>query len=281
MPSFRAAFEFEDYLIQPRIETSVALHNYRLKGPQIRTLCNGDGYDFTKQGSPRTFLAEDVVRLSRQIHGGDIGVAALRKHINPGNTAREMHNCGLVVAEPIYTADWAMSDIRLLAARALVAYKHRIPTDLGESVAIFKMYVETDLSCIRTVIDEFELVDWLHRCADWAHPYPSKEKIRLSQLIPFDGTPVTLEMAQIAVETMELTLMSTEEERKEDEKRMQALSRWTWGRVRGVLEESTLLTPHDPDWPPEVVWRMMESLMGAETVHSIKQEAEARGPTDA
>lgn len=113
------------------------------------------------------FLAEDVVRLSRQIHGGDIGLAVLRARVNPRFSTREMYEEALLVAEPIYdqlfsrsekedrTAD---SDHCRHAARSLITHKRHIPIHHGESVAIFTMYVEMGMGNLRSVVDEFTLV---------------------------------------------------------------------------------------------------------------------------
>lgn len=74
-----------------------------------------------------------------------------------------------------------------------------------------------------------------------------------------------MEKEQMTAGTLELTLLTPREEQKEDEKMILALNSWTWGRVRGIVDESNPPTRHDPDWSPEVVWKM-ETLLSEETV---------------
>ncbi|KAF9122043.1 hypothetical protein BGX30_002238, partial [Mortierella sp. GBA39] len=78
-----------------------AQYRYRLTGADVKRKCSA-GNEFTKHGASRVFLAGDVVHLSRQVHGSDIRLAALRARVHPRFPTREMREDALLVAEPIY-----------------------------------------------------------------------------------------------------------------------------------------------------------------------------------
>lgn len=150
---------------------------------------------------------------------------------------------------------------------------------MGEGGAIYKVYAMTGLCQLSTVVEEFELVDWLYWCAGWAYPYPRTDKVRPSQLSYYDGGQEIACVLSNHENYVVTRVMTNTEKQKENEKQIQALSSWAWKRVRCGMNETTQFSLQDPEWPPEVVWGMMQELMGTKTADAVRKVAEARGKT--
>lgn len=131
--------------------------------------------------------------LSCQVHGSDIGLAVLRKTINPGIMAPELHVEAILMIEPICNpySRWERSVILLHYTRIQWQGPQQIVPcrkcdDLQD---VCRKSPRTPQSCSGRV--------WAGRLVEPIHllppPYPSREKVRFSQLTRYDGPPVTLE----------------------------------------------------------------------------------------
>ncbi|KAF9279548.1 hypothetical protein BGZ68_007857 [Mortierella alpina] len=256
VPEDVAPYQDGAYTVTPRMTKGEAM-KYLLTNSDIMSLPYEMGRNpYFRHNSPMYLFEEQfVLRLARQVHGGDIGIAAARA---------DSEYTGRKVPEP-------QDDVIKTRRNLLRSLLHEKGLVLPEHSAICHIYIEKGLGDPVEIVKELETVDWFHRCTSYD---PSLEKAHLKQVKRRpritrrrDTRPegeTLMSRGPGGVEALDKSIreetMTEEEEEEDDQHKMDALDDWLQHRLEQGLYHSYKLDPEGPEKPPEGVWPLLDRI---------------------
>ncbi|KAG0202003.1 hypothetical protein BGX33_009975 [Mortierella sp. NVP41] len=154
-----------------------------------------------------TYMEQDVLKLARREHGGDIGIIANRAHHQ-----LERHR--------VYDKH---GECRRALLRSVLYDKGLFP---DEQAAIWKVYVETGVGDPVEIVNETDTYRWLFQSLIRHPPSPNTDKARLSQILTSEGEPISVKDPRAAAKAAGVKVLTPEEEMRADDERMAALGGW-------------------------------------------------------
>ncbi|KAI1321463.1 hypothetical protein EDD11_005154 [Mortierella claussenii] len=249
-----------EYTVIPRVTKGEAKKTYLLTDRDVMSLPYEIGRNpyFGRNSPMYLFEEQHVLILARQVHGGDIGIAA---------TKRDTEYSGRKVPEP-------RDDVKKNRKNYLRSLLHENGLGLPEECAIAHIYIETGLGDPLEIVKELEAIDWFHRYTSYD---PRIEKVHLRQIkrrpridrhrrtLPAEETLTGQNDGDgpMVVDNLELKdeIMTEEEEEEEDQHKMAALDDWLQHRLeQGILRHWKFDPEGSPDKPPEGVWPLLEKI---------------------
>ncbi|KAG0255388.1 hypothetical protein BG011_005160 [Mortierella polycephala] len=243
-----------EYRVVPRMSRSEAKDEYLLTDTDIMSL----PYEKARNPYFRTnlplylFEEQHLLRLSRQVHGGDIGVATARADAeHDGRMASGPH-------------DQAVQN-RCNLLRSLL---HDEGLHLPDHSAVCHIFIESGLGDPIEIVKEFQAVDWLHWCTDYdpslnkAQPKQVRCCLRISRTRGALTSRGAVRVAAMNKAVQEETTTEEEEEEEEEEEdhKMAALDDWFAHRFEHGIYRPYKLDPEDPEKPPEGVWPLLDRI---------------------
>ncbi|KAG9321950.1 hypothetical protein KVV02_006922 [Mortierella alpina] len=257
VPEDVAPYQDGEYTITPRMTKGEAMKTYLLTNSDIMSLPYEMGRNpYFRHNSPMYLFEEQhVLRLARQVHGGDIGIAAARA---------DSEYTGRKVSEP-------QDDVIKTRRNLLRSLLHEKGLVLPEHSAICHIYIDKGLGDSVEIVKELETVDWFHRCTSYD---PSLEKAHLKQVKrrpritrrrdtrPEGETRMSRGLGEVDAldKSIQEETMTEEEEEKDDQHKMDALDDWLQHRLEQGLYQSYKLDPEGPEKPPEGVWPLLDRI---------------------
>ncbi|KAF9571407.1 hypothetical protein EC968_000622 [Mortierella alpina] len=257
MPEDVVPYQDGEYTVTPRMTKGEAMKTYLLTNSDILSLPYEMGRNpYFRHNSPM-YLFEElyVLRLARQVHGGDIGIAAVRA---------DSEYTGRKVPEP-------QDDVIKTRRNLLRSLLHEKGLVLPEHSAICHIYIEKGLGDPVEIVKELEAVDWFHRCTSYD---PSLEKAHLKQVkrrpritrrrdTRLEGETL-MSRGLGGVDALDKSIqeetMTEEEEEEDDHHKMDALDDWLQHRLEQGLYQSYKLDPEGPEKPPEGVCPLLDRI---------------------
>ncbi|KAK3838672.1 MAG: hypothetical protein JOS17DRAFT_813296 [Linnemannia elongata] len=255
VPNDVATYKTGEYTVTPRMTKGEAMKTYLLSDSDIMSLHYELGRNpyFGSNSLMYLFEEQHVLRLARQVHGGDIGIAATRS---------DSEYADRKIPEP---HDDTIKHRRNLLRSML----HDKGLFLPENAAICNIYIETGLGDPLEIVQELEVVDWFHRFTSYN---PSLDKAHLQQVklrprinrhrrtLPESNTPVSANSGRAAVQSIQDEVMTKEEEEEDDHHKMVALDDWLTHRLEQGEYRSYKLDPEGPERPPKMIWTMLDKI---------------------
>jgi len=223
----------EGKMIIPRLTKGEATHEYVLSGQDVMTLPYETGRNpyFSNRPSMYLFIEQDVIRLARQVHGGDIGIVA---------AIHDSENSGRKFREP-------KTELPTHRRNLLRSLLHEAGLTLPEHSAVCQIYIEDGRGDPYQIVRILQELDWLHRCAKF---YPSG-KIMIST----DIRHLKPQSQQI-LHQEELS----PEEMKELQTKLIKLSEWMDNRIKCGIYRHYKYDPDSLDKPPESLWPLLDKI---------------------
>ncbi|KAG0320240.1 hypothetical protein BGZ97_000391 [Linnemannia gamsii] len=254
VPDDIATYKSGEYTVTPRMTKGDAMKTYLLSDSDVMSLPYEIGRNpyFGSNSPMYLFEEQHVLRLARQVHGGDIGIAVARS---------DSEYAGRKIPEP---HDAVVKHRRNLLRSMLHDKGHHLP----EHAAICNIYIETGLGDPLEIVQELEMLDWFHRCTsydpslDKAHLQQVKRRPRINRhrrTLPEGETLMSANSCDVAVQSIQDEVM-TEEEEEDDHHKMAALDDWLNHRLENGQYRSYKLDPEGPEKPPKVIWRMLDKI---------------------
>ncbi|KAG0208628.1 hypothetical protein BGX28_000436 [Mortierella sp. GBA30] len=244
------------YTVTPRMTKGEAARKYMLTSSDIMSLPYEMGRNpYFRTNSPMYLFEEQyVLRLARQVHGGDIGIAAVRA---------DSEYSGRKIPEP-------QEDVMNARKNLLRSLLHDMGLHLPDSSAICHIYIERGLGDPLEIVKELETVDWFHRCTNYdpslekAHLKKVKRRPRITRRRRTRLESETVTIHGLGVEALDRAIqdetMTEAEEQEEDHHKMAALDDWLQHRFEQGNFRSYKLGPEGPDKPPEGVWPLLDRI---------------------
>ncbi|KAF9153740.1 hypothetical protein BG015_002713 [Linnemannia schmuckeri] len=263
VPDDVAPYKAGDYTVTPRMTKGDAMKTYLLSNSDLMSLPYEIGRNpyFGSNSPMYLFEEQHVLRLARQVHGGDIGIAANRS---------DSEYAGRKVPEP-------HDDVVKHRRNLLRSMLHDKGLHLPEHAAICSIYIETGLGDPLEIVKELEIVDWFHRCTsydpslDKAHLQQIKRRPRISrrrETRPEGETLMSANTGGLAAQPIKDEVMSEEEEEEDDQHKMVALDDWLAHRLEQGKYRSYKLDPKTPERPPKAIWEMLDKIdMGQKMIN--------------
>jgi hypothetical protein len=255
VPNDVAPYKAGDYTVTPRMTKGDAMKTYLLSASDVMSLPYEIGRNpyFGSNSPMYLFEEQHVLRLARQVHGGDIGIAANRS---------DSKYAGRKVPEP-------HDDVVKHRRNLLRSMLHDKGLHLPEHAAICHIYIETGLGDPLEIVNELEVVDWFHRCTsydpslDKAHIQQVKRRPRISRhrrTHPEGETLMSANAGGAAAQSIKDEVMSEEEEEDDDQHKMAALDDWLTHRLEQGHYQSYKQDPKGPERPPKAIWEMLDKI---------------------
>ncbi|KAF9142909.1 hypothetical protein BG015_000599 [Linnemannia schmuckeri] len=255
VPDDVATCKAGEYTVTPRMTKGDAMKTYLLSDSDIMSLPYEIGRNpyFGSNSPMYLFEEQHVLRLARQVHGGDIGIAAVRS---------DSEYAGRKIPEP-------HDDVVKHRRNLLRSMLHDKGLHLPEHAAICNVYIETGLGDLLEIIQELEVVDWFHRCTtydpglDKAHLQQVKRRPRINRrrkTLPEGETLMSASSGGVAVQSIQDEVMTEEEEEEDDHHKMAALDDWLTHRLEQGQYRSYKLDPEGPARPPKAIWSMLDKI---------------------
>lgn len=256
VPEDVAPYQDGAYTVTPRMTKGEAMKTYLLTNSDIMSLPYEMGRNpYFRHNSPMYLFEEQfVLRLARQVHGGDIGIAAARA---------DSEYTGRKAPEP-------QDDVIKTRRNLLRSLLHEKGLVLPEHSAICHIYIEKGLGDPVEIVKELETVDWFHRCTSYdpslekAHLKQVKRRPRITRRRDTRPEGETLMSRGLGgVEALDKSIREetmTEEEEEDDQHKMDALDDWLQHRLEQGLYHSYKLDPEGPEKPPEGVWPLLDRI---------------------
>ncbi|KAG0047742.1 hypothetical protein BGZ83_007260 [Gryganskiella cystojenkinii] len=272
IPDNIAPYECGEFKITPRMTKGEAMKTYLLTDSDIMSLPYEMGRNpyFSGRSPMYLFEEQNVLRLARQVHGGDAGLAAVRA---------DSKAAGRKVPEP-------SSDVFKHRRNLLRSLLHDKGLHLPEHAAICQIYIEYGRGDPVAIVAELEAVDWFHRCTsydpslDKAHLKQVKRRERITRTRDTSETSSAKKRGTEEVEDEEKgakeiqdEIMTKEEEEIEDQHKLHALDDWLQHRIHEGLFHSYKQDPEGPDKPPKTVWPLLDQI---DICHKLVQYAAER-----
>lgn len=255
VPDDVGAYKAGEYTVTPRMTKGDAMKTYLLSDLDVMSLPYEIGRNpyFGSNSPMYLFEEQHILRLARQVHGGDIGIAAARS---------DSEYAGRKIPEP-------HDDIIKHRRNLLRSMLHDKELHLPENAAICNIYIETGLGDPLEVVQELEVVDWFHRCTsydpslDKAHLQQVKRRPRINRhrkTLPEGETLMSANSGGVAVQSIQDEVMTEEDEEEDDHHKMAALDDWLTHRLEQGQYRSYKLDPEGPERPPKVLWTMLDKI---------------------
>ncbi|KAF9105661.1 hypothetical protein BGX29_011763 [Mortierella sp. GBA35] len=269
IPDDVAPYKAGEYTVTPRMTKGDAKAAYLLSDQDIMSLPYEIGRNpyFGSNSPMYLFEQQHVLRLARQVHGGDVGIAA--------NKA-DSEYVGRKIPEP-------HDDIVKHRRNLLRSMLHDKELHLPEHAAICNIYIETGIGDPQEIVKELEVVDWFHRCTNYdpsldkAHLQQVKRRPRISrrrQTRPEGETLMSANSGGAAAQGIPNQVMTEEEEEEVDQHKMAALDDWLTHRLEQCKHQSYKLDPEGPERPPKAVWPMLDKIdMGHKMLEFAAEKA--------
>ncbi|KAH7056537.1 hypothetical protein BKA57DRAFT_500877 [Linnemannia elongata] len=255
VPDDVAPYKTGEYTVTPRMTKGEAMKAYLLNGTDVMSLPYEIGRNpyFGSNSPMYLFEEQHVLRLARQVHGGDIGIAANRS---------DSEYAGRKIPEPHV-------DVVKHRRNLLRSMLHDKGLHLPEHAAICNIYIETGLGDPVEIVKELEVVDWFHRCTSYD---PSLDKAHLQQVRrrprinrrretrPEGETLMSANSGGLAAQSIKDEVMSEEEEEEDDHHKMAALDDWLTHRLEQGQYRSYKLDPQTPERPPKAIWELIDKI---------------------
>ncbi|KAK3843519.1 MAG: hypothetical protein J3R72DRAFT_420100 [Linnemannia gamsii] len=255
IPDDVAPYKTGEYTVTPRMTKGDAMKTYLLSNSDVMSLPYEIGRNpyFGNNSPMYLFEEQHVLRLARQVHGGDVGIAANRADSDyAGRKIPEPHN-----------------DVFKHRRNLLRSMVHDKGLHLPENAAICNIYIETGLGDPLEIVKELEVVDWFHRYTsydptiDKAHLQQVKRRPRINRhrrTLPEGETMMSANSGGDAVQAIQDEVMTKEEEEEDDQHKMAALDNWLTRRLEQGKYRSFKLDPDDPKRPPKAIWPMLDKI---------------------
>ncbi|KAF9080403.1 hypothetical protein BGX23_002207, partial [Mortierella sp. AD031] len=194
-----------------------------------------------------TYMEQDVLKLARREHGGDIGIIANRApHQLERHRVYDKHG-----------------ECRRALLRSVLYDKGLFP---DEQAAIWKVYVETGVGDPVEIVNETDTYRWLFQSLIRHPPSPNTDKARLSQILTSEGEPISVKDPRAAAKAAGVKVLTPEEEMRADDERMAALEDLDIDKrlpegIRAMLGKLELLR-EVLDQAVEKAYRFAEDIQG-------------------
>lgn len=216
------------------------------------------------------FEEQHVLRLARQVHGGEIGIAANRS---------DSEYASRRIPEP-------HDDVVKHRRNLLRSMLHDKGLHLPKHAAICNIYIETGLGHLVEIVKELEVVDWFYRCAsynpslDKAHLQQVKRRPRISrprisrrrETRPKGKTLMSATSGGLASQSIKDEVMSEEEEEQDDHHKIAALDDWLTHRLEQGQYWSYKLGPKTFERPPRAIWELIDKIDMAQKILDFAAE---------
>ncbi|KAG0264874.1 hypothetical protein BGZ95_003510 [Linnemannia exigua] len=255
IPDDVTPYKTGDYTVTPRMTKGDAMKTYLLTDSDVMSLPYEIGRNpyFGSNSPMYLFEEQHVLRLARQVHGGDAGIVANRADSDyAGRKIPEPHN-----------------EVVKHRRNLLRSLLHDKGLHLPENAAICNIYIETGLGNPLEIVNELEVVDWFHRCTSYD---PSLNKAHLQQVklrprinrrrrtLPEGETLISANSGGVAAQSIQDEVMTKEEEEEDDQHKMAALDSWLTHRLEEGKYRSYKLDPESPKRPPKTIWPMLDKI---------------------
>ncbi|KAG0292452.1 hypothetical protein BGZ96_004132 [Linnemannia gamsii] len=263
VPNDVAPYKAGDYTVTPRMTKGDAMKTYLLSNSDVMSLPYEIGRNpyFGSNSPMYLFEEQHVLRLARQVHGGDIGIATNRS---------DSEYAGRKIPEP-------HDDVVKHRRNLLRSMLHDLGLHLPEHAAICNIYIDAGLGDPLDIVKELEVVDWFHRCTSYD---PSLDKAHIQQVKlrprinrhrgtrPEGENLMNTIAGSAAVQSIKDEVMSEEEEEEEDQHKVVALDDWLTHRLEQGHFRSYKQDPKGPDRPPKAIWGMLDNIdMAQKTIN--------------
>ncbi|KAF9122403.1 hypothetical protein BGX30_002023 [Mortierella sp. GBA39] len=267
VPDDVATYKAGEYTVTPWMTKGDAIKTYLVSDWDVMSLPYEIGRNpYFGSNSPMYLIEEQyVLRLARQVHGGDVGIAAARSDSEYSDRK---------IPEP-------HDDIIKHRRNLLRSMLHDKGLHLPEHAAICNIYIETSLGDPLEIVQELEVVDWLHRCTSYD---PSLDKADLQQVkrrprinsrrrtLPESETLMSDSSGSVAVQLIQDEMMTEIEEEEDDHHKMAALDDWLTHRLEQGQYRGYKLDPEEPERPPKVIWAMLDKIDMSHKMHEFAAE---------
>ncbi|KAG0275321.1 hypothetical protein BGZ95_008927 [Linnemannia exigua] len=254
-PDDVAPYKAGDYTVTPRMTKGDAKKAYLLSDWDIMSLPYEMGRNpyFGSKSPMYLFEEQHVLRLARQVHGGDIGIAAARA---------DSEHAGRKIPEP-------HDDVAKHRRNLLRSMLHDKGLHLPEHAAISNIYIETGLGDPVEIVKELEVVDWFHQYTSYdpslnkAHLQQVKRRPRISrgrETHPEGATLMSANTGGSTEQSIKDEVMSEGEEEEDDQHRMAALDEWLTHRLEQGRFQSYKSDPDTPERPPKAIWPVLDKI---------------------
>ena len=252
VPDEVAPYKAGEYTVTPRMTKGDAMKTYLLSNSDIMSLPYEIGCNpYFRSNSPMYLFEEQhVLRLARQVHDGDIGIAANRS---------DSEYAGPKIPEP-------HDDVVKHRRNLLRSMLHDKVLYLPRHAAICNIYIKTGLGGPVEIVKELEVVDWFHRCTsydpslDKAHLQQVKRISRRRETRPEGETLISANSGGLAAQSIKDEVMSEDEEEQDDHHKMAALDDWLTHRLEQGHYWSYKLDPKTPERPPKAIWELIDKV---------------------
>ncbi|KAF9540102.1 hypothetical protein EC957_004655 [Mortierella hygrophila] len=267
VPDDVTTYKAGEYTVTPRMTKGDAMKTYLLSDSDVMSLPYEIGRNpyFGPNSSMYLIEEQHVLSLARQIHGGDIGIAAARSDSEyTGRKIPESHD-----------------DVIKHRRNLLRSMLHDKGLHLPEHAAICSIYIETGLGNPLEIVQELEVIDWFHRYTsydpslDKAHLQQVKRRPRINcrrRTLPESETLMSANLGGVAVQSIQDDMMTEEEEEEDDHHKMVALDDWLTHRLEQGQYRSYKLDPEGPERPPKVIWTMLDKIDMSHKIHEFAAE---------
>ncbi|KAG0370086.1 hypothetical protein BGX24_002148 [Mortierella sp. AD032] len=255
IPDDVTPYKTGEYTVTPRMTKGDAKKAYLLTDSDIMSLPYEMGRNpyFGSKSLMYLFEEQHVLRLARQVHGGDIGIAA---------ALADSEHAGRKIPKP-------HDDVVKHRRDLLRSMLHDQGLHLPEHAAICNIYIENGLGDPVEIVKELEVVDWFHRCTLYdpsfnkAHLQQVKRRPRISrghETRPEGETLMSADAGGIAAQSIKDEIMTEEEEDDDDQHKMAALDEWLTHRLEQGQYRSYRLDSDTPERPPKAIWPMLDKI---------------------
>ncbi|GJJ67723.1 hypothetical protein EMPS_00069 [Entomortierella parvispora] len=230
--------------VTPRMTKGEAMKAYLLTGSDVMSLPYEMGRNpyFSRQAPMYLFEEQHILRLARQVHGGDIGIAAAHS---------SLETVGRKAPDP-------QRDVIRHRRNLLRSLLHDKGLHLPEHAAICHIYTEHGVGDPVKIVEELQAVDWFHRFTNYD---PSLDKAHLNQVKcrPHISHNRVAESEALDKSSQD-EIMTEKEEEEDDHHKMAAVDGWLQDRLDQGLYDSYKRDPDGPEKPPKSIWPLLDQI---------------------